>query len=99
MAEVVWSDPALDQLDAIAEYIALDKPRAASRFMKKVFTTVDHLERFPESGRVPPELPGSIYRELCVNPCRIFNRCDGDRVLIIHVMRQERQLRRLLLEQ
>jgi len=98
VAEVVWTDPALDQLEEIAEYIALDKPRAASRFMKKVFSTVDRLERFPQSGRVPPELPGSIYRELCVNPCRVIYRCDGDRVFIIHVMRQERQLRKLLLE-
>jgi len=29
MAEVTWTEPALQELDAIAEYIALDNPAAA----------------------------------------------------------------------
>ncbi len=98
MAEITWSDPALDQLDEIAGYIALDKPEAASRLVRKVFSTVDRLEQFPESGHVPPEIPNSIYREVYVKPCGIFYRQEGDAVLIIYVMREERQLRRLLLD-
>ncbi|MDQ2077759.1 type II toxin-antitoxin system RelE/ParE family toxin [Marinimicrobium sp. ABcell2] len=98
MAEIIWSDPALEQLDDIAEYIALDKPEAASGLVKKVFSTVDRLEQFPESGHVPPEAPNSIYREVHVQPCRIFYRPEGDAVLIVHVMREERQLRRFLLD-
>lgn len=98
MAEIVWSDPALDQLDEIAEYIALDKPEAASAFVRRAFSAVDRLEQFPESGSMPPEVPNSIYRELYVKPCRIFYRQEGDAVLIIHVMREERQLRRFLLD-
>ena len=97
MAEIIWTDPALEQMDEIAGYIALDKPEAASGWVRKVFAAVDRLETFPESGHVPPELPGSIYRELYVKPCRIFYRCEGDVVLIIHVMREEMQLRRFLL--
>lgn len=98
MAEIVWTDPALDQLAEIAEYIALDKPEAAARFMKHAFAAVDRLEDFPKSGHVPPELPDSIYRELYVKPCRVFYRCEEDLVLIVHVMREERELRKLLLD-
>lgn len=98
MAEVIWTDPALDQLEEIAEYIALDKPDAASNLVKTIFSTVDRLTQFPESGHVPPELPDSIYRQLYVRPCRIFYRNDDDVVLIVHVMREERQLRRFLLD-
>ena len=29
MVELIWSEPALQDLDAIADYIALDKPEAA----------------------------------------------------------------------
>lgn len=97
MAEIIWTDPALDQLDEIAEYIALDKPEAASNLVKTIFSTVERLEQFPDSGHVPPELPNSIYRELYVRPCRIFYRQDNDPVLIVHVMREERQLRMFLL--
>lgn len=98
MAEIVWTDAALDQLEEVAEYIALDKPEAASGLMKNVFSTVDRLEEFPDSGHVPPEMPNSVYRELYVRPCRIFCRCDADVVFILHVMREERQLRKFLLD-
>lgn len=98
MAEVIWTDPALDQLEEIAEYIALDKPGAASSLVKTIFSTVERLVQFPESGHIPPELPDSIYRELYVRPCRIFYRNEDNVALILHVMREERQLRRFLLE-
>ncbi|WP_322522167.1 type II toxin-antitoxin system RelE/ParE family toxin [Guyparkeria halophila] len=99
MVDVVWTEPALNQLDAIAEYIALDNPHAASRLVRQVFDAVERLESFPESGRHPPELPDSVYREVVLSPCRIFYRVEQARVLILHVMRQERDLRAYLLAQ
>lgn len=96
MARVVWSEPALDDLDEIAEYIALDNLQAAKSLVQKVFETVDRLKGFPESGRRPPELSRSRYREVVSGPCRVFYRVDGGSVLILHVMRTERKLRNLL---
>jgi addiction module RelE/StbE family toxin len=97
MAEVVWTDPALQELSNIAEYIALDKPAAARHLIKEVFEKVERLQDFPLSGRTPLELPNSIYRELRVPPCRIFYRVDEGRVFILYVMRGERQLRLYML--
>jgi plasmid stabilization system protein ParE len=98
MAKVIWTEPALDQLDDIAEYIALDNPDAAGELVAKVFKKVDHLEQFPNSGREPPELPDSIYREVVCTPCRIFYRREGKYVLILHVMRDEMKLKKFLLD-
>lgn len=98
MAEIVWTNPALDQLEEIADYISLDKPEAAFRLVKQIFSTVDNLEQFPDTGHIPSELPNSIYRELYVKPCRIFYRREGSTVFIVHVMREERQLRLFLLD-
>lgn len=98
MAEVIWSEPALQELDAIAEYIALDNPAAASQLVSTVFEKTERLEDFPQSGRTPPELSTSVYRELVAPPCRIFYREDGKQVLILFVMREERQLRAYMLE-
>lgn len=98
MAEVVWTGPALDQLNEIAEFIALDKPGAASSLVEKVISAAEHLQLFPEAGHVPPELPESVYRELYVRPCRIFYRQDHEVIFILYVMREERQLRQYLLE-
>lgn len=98
MAEIVWTDPALDQLEEIADYIALDKPEAAAGFVKSIFSTVDRLGQFQDSGHVPPEIPNSIYREGFVRPCRIFYHQENGVVLIVHVMREEMPLRKFLLD-
>ncbi|MDT3282952.1 type II toxin-antitoxin system RelE/ParE family toxin [Shewanella scandinavica] len=97
MAEVIWTEPALQKLDAIAEYIALDNPAAASDLVKAVFDKTERLENFPKSGRIPPELPDSVYREVVIPPCRIFYREDEQRVFVLFVMREERQLRAFML--
>ncbi len=97
MAEVIWTEPALEELNAVAEYIALDNPAAASRLVEEVLDKIDCLENFPKSGRIPPELPDSVYREVVVPPCRIFYREDEQRVFVLYVMREERQLRAFML--
>jgi toxin ParE1/3/4 len=98
MAEVIWTEPALQELDSIAEYIALDNVVAASALVEELFDKTERLERFPQSGRIPPELPNSIYREVVVPPCRIFYREEGDHVFILYVMRDEQQFRVYMLE-
>ena len=97
MAEVIWTEPALQELDAIAEYIALDNPAAAGHLVQDFFDKTERLEDFPQSGRIPPELPNSVYREVLVPPCRVFYREDGQRVFVLYVMREERQLRTYML--
>jgi toxin ParE1/3/4 len=99
VAKIIWTEPALLDLNEIAEYIAIDKPTAASNLVQKIFTNTERLEVFPSSGRNPPELQKSRYKEIIVNPCRIFYRVDGDNVYIVYVMRNERTLRQFLLNE
>jgi toxin ParE1/3/4 len=94
MAEIVWSEPALADLEAIADYIALEHPVAAAQFVQRVLGHVGQLAEHPESGPRVPELGRSRYRQLVEPPCRIFYRYDGQQVFILHVMRTERLLRR-----
>ena len=99
MAQLIWTEPALLDFDEIAEYIALDDFRAAQRLVEKVFKRAALLEKFPESGRRPPELKHTTYREIIVGPCRIFYRVEDDRVYILYVMRAERLLRKYILQE
>lgn len=94
MAEIVWSQPALGDLDAIADFIALEDPQAAAELVRRVLAHVGQLATHPESGPRPPELKRSRYRHLVEPPCRVFYRVDGGRVFVVHVMRTERLLRR-----
>ncbi len=98
MAEVIWTEPALQELDAIAEYIALDDPAAASLLVKTVLDKTKRLQDFPRSGRIPPELPNSVYREIVVPPCRIFYRLDDTQVFLLFVLREQKLLRAYMLE-
>ena len=92
MVEVVWSEPALGDLDAVADYIALENPVAAAELVKRIFGHVEQLAEHPESGSRPRELGRSRYRQIVEPPCRIFYRYDGRKVFILHVMRVERLL-------
>jgi addiction module RelE/StbE family toxin len=99
MAEVIWTEPALSDLDAIADYIALDDPEAARALVQRVFRHVEQLAEHPESGPKPPELKGWRYRQISEPPCRVFYRVEGERVYILYVMRSEQVLSRNRLEQ
>lgn len=97
MAQIIWTEPALNDLNDIAEYIAVSNPYAAKQLVENVFSNVQRLEELPDSGRVPDEISNLNYREVVVNPCRVFYKIDMDSVYILHVMRQERDLRKFLL--
>ena len=99
MAEIIWTEPALHDLDAIADYIALDDPQAARGLVQRVFQHVEQLAEHPESGSRPAEMRRSRYRQIVEPPCRVFYRYDGTRVFLLYVMRGERLLRKGRLRQ
>jgi toxin ParE1/3/4 len=94
MAQVIWTDPALEDLNRIAEHISFRNPEAASRLVANVFRHVLQLNAHPKSGPVIPEFrkTTALYRHLVEPPCRIIYRVSGKRVWILHVMRGEMQL-------
>jgi plasmid stabilization system protein ParE len=94
MAELIWTEPALHDLEAIADYIALDDPPAARHLVQRVFQHVEQLLEQPESGSRPPELRRSRYRQIVESPCRVFYRYDGKRVYVLYVMRGEMRFRK-----
>lgn len=97
MAEIIWTEPALSDLNDIAEYIALENVAAAKQLVQSIFFKVERLDTFPESGRIPPELEHLSYREVVASPCRIFYKQEKNQVFILYVMREERDLRNFLL--
>lgn len=98
MAQVIWTEPALNDLDAIADYIAVENPLAAAALVQRVFGHIEQLEAHPESGPRVPELKRSRYRQIVEAPCRVLYRFDGAKAFILHVMRSEQLLRKGLLE-
>ena len=97
MAEVIWTEPALSDLDAIADYIALDNPEAARQLVQRVFRHVEQLAEHPKSGSKPAGLKGWRYRQIVEPPCRVFYRHERSQVFILHVIRGEQLLHRRVL--
>ena len=89
MARLIWTEPALQELDEIADYISLDNPTAAKKLVRDVFDRIDHLIQFPESGKLAVEFEVSVYRGIVQPPCRIFYRIEDEIIFIIHVIREE----------
>ena len=85
MAEIIWTEPALSDLNDIAEYIALENVVAAKQLVQSIFLIVERLETYPESGRIPPELEHLSYREVVASPCRIFYKQEKNQVFILYV--------------
>tara|TARA_B110000305_G_C19154241_1_gene499518 strand:+ start:159 stop:425 length:267 start_codon:yes stop_codon:yes gene_type:complete len=88
MAEVVWTEPALNSLDEIADYIAVENLVAASHFVKNVFDEVELLEVTPRKGRVPIGLKKTPYRRLVISPVYVYYRLEGVTSIVLFIERQ-----------
>ena len=97
MVKINWTMRAADDLQEIAEYIALDKPDAAADFVAKLLKSVEQLAEFPFKGRIVPELQSARYREVIFTPCRIIYTPEGDSVIIQRIIRGEQKMRQGLL--
>jgi plasmid stabilization system protein ParE len=93
VAKVIWSEPALAQLESIVDFIALDKPEAARAVATRVFSATDQLESFIRLGRPIQEFDHKNYRQVWVKPCWIYYRTDGESIYILHVRRAEKLLK------
>lgn len=52
MDELIWTDAALQDLDDIGSYIALDNSSAAANIVRRIVETVSALAYHPKLGRV-----------------------------------------------
>lgn len=91
MAPVIWAPSALDDVDAIATYVARDSPQQAALLVTRLIQVADRLETFPLSGRVIPKIAGPARREILYGVYRVMKQVEGDRVLIIGVVHGARQ--------
>ena len=94
MAQVIWSAPAVEDLHQIHQFISKDSKQYAAIVVRSVRSAAERLKRFPESGRLVPELPETRYREVIAFPYRIIYRYaeEQNRVLVLAVVHGSRLL-------
>jgi toxin ParE1/3/4 len=94
VAPVVWTEPALRDLEEIHGYIAAESGARARSMMSRIVEAASTLAAFPESGGSLPELPHLPYRRIVVRPYLLIYRFDEvhNRVLIMAVIHGARDL-------
>ena len=91
---IIWAPLALERTLAIAQGIAEDSPQAAAEWAEGLFAAVGTLDRFPERGRIVPEIGQSAIRELIHRGYRVIYRVDPRRIVILTVRHGRRLLDR-----
>lgn len=72
MTKVIWTEPALNDLREIIDYIAKDSLVYAERLGIKIVEAPRRLKEFPMSGRVVQEFNDDATRELIYGAYRII---------------------------
>lgn len=99
--DVVWTGPALRDLESLAYYIAQDSPANAGEVIEKMEASGASLCTFPKRGRRIPEMKVAgfdEFRECVVAPWRIIYRIAGKTVFILAVLDGRRDLGDILFE-
>jgi toxin ParE1/3/4 len=91
---VEWSARAVQDLNAIFDYIALDNPVAALQWVHRLQARARLAGVAPLAGRVVPELERDDVREVFLHSYRIVYRVLSDEVHVLTVFEGHRMFPR-----
>lgn len=83
---IVWSEPALSDLQAAVSYFLERSPSYAGAFLDAVEAAADSLSAFPARGRVVPELELPGLRELIVEKHRLVYETAAGRIVVLRLI-------------
>jgi plasmid stabilization system protein ParE len=87
---VVWSPRAIEDVDAIAAYIAEDSEAYAASVVRTILVKARKLSEFPFVGRVVPEFGDESIREVFAYSYRIIYEIEGNQITITAVVHGKR---------
>jgi plasmid stabilization system protein ParE len=91
--QIIWSESAAEDLEAIADRIAQDSPSNAKKVVKKILAAADDLDRFPQLGTVVSEANDADLRQRIVFHYRLVYRVEANSISILAVIHARRRLR------
>jgi toxin ParE1/3/4 len=89
--KIVWSPLAVERASEIVDYIAQDKPSAATKWVHIIFSKVEQLRLNPEIGRTVPEINDRQFRELIYGNYRIIYHIGIKKISVLTI-RHGRQI-------
>ena len=89
--KVIYTEPALEDLDAIRRYLAANYPALAVAVEKRMRAVVARIARWLESARRVEERPAVRVVPLIRYPYKVFYRITEEGVEIIHIHHAARE--------
>lgn len=89
---VVWSAKAVEDVEAIATYIARDSPFYAAAVVQKLLELADSLDNCPLAGSVVPEFTDPGIQEKLAYTYRLVYRISAEVVTVAAVIHGRRLL-------
>ena len=99
--KVIWTKPALNDLDEIFNYIASDSVDIAIKQYERIKEKAKDIGTYPKQGRIIPELQNeniTKFREIIVNPWRMMYRIEENRILILAIIDGRRNIEESLMK-
>ena len=94
--KLIWSPQAIEDIKAIAEYIARDSSIYAESTVERIFQAPERLIQFPKLGRIVPEKNDEAIREIFVFQYRIIYEILASEVHILTVVHGKRIIEDLI---
>jgi len=89
---LVWSPEVVEDIEAIATYIARDSTYYARTVVARIVSVAESIPENPELGRIVPEIGDSEFRERFVHKYRVIYRIEQRRILFVAVIHGSRLL-------
>ncbi|WP_343650112.1 type II toxin-antitoxin system RelE/ParE family toxin [Stenotrophomonas sp.] len=89
---LIWSSESLEDIDAIAQFIARDSRHHAQRVVEALLALGEIIEAQPLAGRAVPELGQSSVRERFLYSYRVIYEISSARITVLAVLHGRRLL-------
>jgi len=83
--KIIWSELSVERLNSIINFISEDNLQNALSWSESIFDQVDKLKKFPEMGRILPELNSEKIRELILGNYRVIYKVEPKYISILTI--------------
>jgi addiction module RelE/StbE family toxin len=94
--KLIWSPQAIEDIQAIAEYIARDSTFYAESTVERIFQAPERLIQFPKLGRIVPEKNDEAIREIFVFQYRMIYEIAESEIHILTVVHGKRIIEEMI---
>lgn len=88
---ILWTDAALNQLEAIRDYLAQTSSEYAQRIVERLVNRSEQIAAFPRSGRMAPEYEIDEVRQVIEASYRIIYLIKEEQIEVLAIIHTSRR--------